>query len=224
VLVPAAERIAAMIAPDGGDNVKGFTKKIDEFLGIDLRKDLLGSLDNQFVQYTSPSEGPINLGQTYLFKVKDQKKLEEALEQAIKGLSKLTTTEVKNKKRIYKGVEVHEVHFGQQSIPVVPTYAIHDGWLVIGYYPPAVHGYIARAKKEMGAWKPNPKTEETLKLLPQDFISVSYSTRGRRSGRCCRLRRSSGRRSTVSARSSTSTSATCPMRRRRRGTFSPTSR
>jgi hypothetical protein len=175
VLVPAAERIAGMIAPDGGDDVKGFTKKIDEFLGIDLRKDLLGSLDNQFVQYTSPSEGPVNLGQTYLFKVKDQKKLEEALEQAIKGLSKLTTTEVKNKKRIYKGVEVHEVHFGQQSFPVVPTYAIHEGWLVIGYYPPAVHGYIARSKKEMGAWKPTPKTEEALKLLPQEFISVSYS-------------------------------------------------
>jgi hypothetical protein len=175
VLVPAAERIAGMIAPDGGENVKGFTKKIDEFLGIDLRKDLLGSLDNQLVQYTSPSEGPINFGQTYLFKVKDQKKLEEALEQAIKGLSKLTTTEVKNKKRIYKGVEVHEIHFGQQSFPVVPTYAIHEGWLVVGYYPPAVHGYIGRAKKEMAAWKPGPKAEETFKLMPQEFVSVSYS-------------------------------------------------
>jgi hypothetical protein len=175
VLVPAAEHIAAMLAPDGGENVKGFAKKIDEFLGIDLRKDLLGSLDNQLVQYTSPSEGPINLGQTYLLKVKDQKKLEEALEQAIKGLSKLTNTDVKNKKRTYKGVEVHEIHFGQQSFPVVPTYAIHDGWLVIGYYPPAVHGYIARAKKEMGVWKPNAQAEAVFKQMPQEFISVSYS-------------------------------------------------
>jgi hypothetical protein len=46
---------------------------------------------------------------------------------------------------------------------------------VIGYYPPAVHGYIARAKKEMGVWKPNAQAEAVFKQMPQEFISVSYS-------------------------------------------------
>jgi hypothetical protein len=175
VLLPAIERVAALVSPDAGDAVKGYYKAVNDFLGIDLRKDLLASLDNQLVQYSSPSEGPVNLGQTFLIKIKDQKKLEEAIETAVKGLSKLTTSEVKNKKRTYRGVEVHEIHFGQQSVPLVPTYAIYKEWLVVSYFPQGVHGFIARAKGEMPAWKPGPRAVEALKLLPQDFISVSYS-------------------------------------------------
>jgi hypothetical protein len=175
VLVPAAERIAAIIAPDGGDSVKGYTTKIDEFLGINLRKDLLGSLEGQFVQYSSPSEGPLNLGQTFMFKVKDQKKLEEAIEQSVKALAKLTTSEVKNKKRMYRGVEVHEIHFGQQTVPVIPTYTIYKDWLVVSYYPQGVHGFICRAKEEIPAWKPSQRVTQTLDQLPKEFISISYS-------------------------------------------------
>jgi hypothetical protein len=175
VLVPAAERIGAILAPTEADSIKGLAKKVDEFLGIDLRKDLLGSLEGQFVQYTSPSEGPLNFGQTVLYKVKDAKKLEEAIEQAIKAASRLSNVEVKNKKRIYHGVEVHEVHFGQQTFPVVPSYAIYKDWLVVSYYPQGVHGFISRAKGEIPGWKPGTRVAETFKQLPQEFISVSYS-------------------------------------------------
>ncbi len=175
VLLPAVERIAALLSPDAADSIKGYSKSVNEFLGIDLHKDFLGSLDGQFVQYSSPSEGPLNLGQTFLFKVKDQKKLEEAIETAVKGLSKLTPTEVKNKKRTYRGVAVHEIHFGQQSVPLVPTYAIANGWLVVSYFPQGVHGYIARTTDEMPAWKPDAHTVDALKLLPAEFISISYS-------------------------------------------------
>jgi hypothetical protein len=175
VLVPAAERISAILAPDAGDAVKGFSKKVDEFLGIDLRKDMLGSLEGRFAQYTSPSEGPLNFGQTLLFKVKDAKKLDEAIEQTIKAAAKASNVEFKNKKRMYHGVEVHEIHFGQQTFPVVPSYAIYKDWLVISYYPQGVHGYIGRAKGEVDAWKPGPRSVETFKQLPEEFISVSYS-------------------------------------------------
>ncbi len=174
VLVPAVEKIIALINPDAAAGVKDYVKGVNEFLGLDLRKDLLGTLEGQFVQYTSPSEGPLNFGQTYLLKVKDEKKLEESLELAIKSLAKLTPTEVKNKKRMYHGAEIHEIHFGQQSFPLVPTYTIFKGWLVVGYYPQAVHGYVCRVQKEIGAWKPGPRAEESLKALPQEFISVSY--------------------------------------------------
>ncbi len=81
VLVPAVEKIIALINPDAAAYVKDYVKGVNEFLGLDLCKDLLGTLEGQFVQYTSPSEGSVELfGQTYLLKVKDEKKLEESLE------------------------------------------------------------------------------------------------------------------------------------------------
>jgi hypothetical protein len=175
ILVPAGERMAKLIAPEAGDIYKEYTKKVDELLGISLKKDLLDSLGGQLVQYSSPSEGPLNLGQSYMFKVKDAKKLEDALDTSIKSIAKATNVEIKNKKRMYKGAEVHELHFGQQTVPLVPTYTIYKDWLVISYYPQGVHGYIARANAEMGAWKPGPNVVKTFDALPQEYISVSYS-------------------------------------------------
>ena len=61
---------------------------LDEALGVDLRKDLLDSLGDKVVFYDSPSEGPLSLGQTVMLKVKDAKKLQDSLDQAVKGLGK----------------------------------------------------------------------------------------------------------------------------------------
>ncbi len=58
--------------------------------------------------------------------------------------------------------EIHEIHFGQQSFPLVPTYTIFKGWLVVGYYLQAVHG-CCWVQKEIGAWKPGLRAEESLK-------------------------------------------------------------
>src|SRR5262249_51477716 len=90
----AAEQIVGLVSPDDLPKVKEFTKQADAALGIDLRKDLLGSLGEQFVQYNSPSEGPLTLGQTFLFRVKDADKLQDSLEQMVKGVSKLAGAEV----------------------------------------------------------------------------------------------------------------------------------
>jgi hypothetical protein len=110
-----------------------------------------------------------------MFKVKDQKKLEEALELVVRSLSKLTSSEVKNKKRMYHGVEVHEIHVTLQGFPIIPTYTIYKDWLVVSYFPQGVHGYISRAKDEVAKWKPGTQAEAALKQLPQEYLSISYS-------------------------------------------------
>jgi hypothetical protein len=171
----AVEGVVRIVAPDELPKVKGFVKEANQALGIDLRKDLLGSLGNQFVQYNSPSEGPLTLGQTFLFKVKDADKLEEALEQAIKGLAKAAGADVSIKKRTYRDVLVREVRVKQQGFFFQPTYAIHKGWLVVSFFPQPVHGYILRATGELPAWKPSARTKKSLEQLPQEFLSIAYS-------------------------------------------------
>jgi hypothetical protein len=117
----------------------------------------------------------LTLGQTYLFKVKDAKKLQETLDQAIKGIGKATGADISVKKKKYRGVEVSEVEYRQQGFIFVPTYAIHKDWLVIGFFPQAVHGYILRATGEIPAWKPEPSTVAAFDKLPKEFVSVSVS-------------------------------------------------
>jgi hypothetical protein len=173
--VKAAENIVGLAAPDELPMVKEYIKQVNDVLGIDLRKDLLTALGDKFVQYSSPSEGPLALGQTILFKVSDEAKLQDALEKAIKGVSNAAGKEVRLKKRTYHGVEIREIHVAQQGFIFVPTYAIHKGWLAIAFFPQPVQGCIARAKGELRSWKPSQRVQESLKAMPQEFISLSYS-------------------------------------------------
>ncbi len=126
------------------------------------------------VWYNSPSEGPLTLGQTVMVRVKDAKKLQDALDQAVKGLGKFSGADVTLKKKTYHGVEMREVHVAQQGFIFVPSYVVYKDWLVIAPFPQQVQGYILRAKGELRAWKPGERVQKSLAELPKEFISISY--------------------------------------------------
>jgi hypothetical protein len=169
-----AEDAFAIAAPDQVAYVKEFAKAANDALGVDLRKDLLDSLGDKVVFYTSPSEGPLSLGMTLMVRVKDAKKAQEALDQAVKGLGKASGAEVTLKKKTYHGVEMREVHVAQQGFIFVPAYVIYKDWLVIAPYPQQVQGYILRAKGDLTAWKPDQRVQKSLADLPKEFISIAY--------------------------------------------------
>ncbi|MHB1422470.1 MAG: hypothetical protein ACYC3I_04600 [Gemmataceae bacterium] len=171
----AAEQIVGLFSPDDLPRVKEIAKQVNDLLGIDLRKDLLGALGDRFATYTSPADGPLSLGQTVLFKVKYADKLESTLEQLIKNLGTASGKQVRIKKRDYRGVGIREVHVDQQGFLFVPTYAIHKNWLVIGIYPQAVQAFVQRSKGELPSWKPSVQVRESLDKLPQEFVSIGYS-------------------------------------------------
>jgi hypothetical protein len=171
----AASLVVKMISPEDLPRLEAGLKAVDDLLGINLRKDLLEALGEQVVQYSSPAEGPLFFGETVLFKVKDEKKLQAALETAIKSLGKATGADVTRKKREYHGVDLYEIHVRQQGFIFVPTYTVHKGWLALSLYPQAVQGYVLRTNGELPAWKPDDKTKEALTKLPKEFVSLSVS-------------------------------------------------
>ena len=150
-------------------------QQIDNTLGINFRNDFLANLGEQMLSYTSPAEGPLNLGQTFAMRVKDPKKVLEALDQAVKGIAQATGADLSVKKKTYRGTELYEVHFRQEGFFFVPTYAIHKDWLVVGYFPQTVQGFVLRASGELPGWKPDPRLQEALDKLPKEFISIAVS-------------------------------------------------
>lgn len=170
-----AENVAKLISPEDVGKVKEAIDTVNKFLGINIRNDLLAHVEGPIVQYGSPAEGPVNLGQTFMVKVKDQDKLREAIDQAIKAIGQATGANLSVKKRKYHGVELREVHVQQQGFFFLPTYTIHNDWLVFGYFPQSVQGYILRATGEVPVWKPGPEVRAAFEKLPKDFVSISVS-------------------------------------------------
>ncbi|MBY0527273.1 MAG: hypothetical protein K2R98_28010 [Gemmataceae bacterium] len=175
VSLQAVQAIVGIVSPKDLPAVKDAIKQADQVLGINIRNDLFGSLGDMLVTYNSPTDGPLNLGQVYLIQVKDAKKLQQTIDQALKGLSNLTGAEIELKKRFYRKMDVYEVHVKQQGFIFLPTYVVHDGWIALSYYPQPVQGFILRATGELPPWKPDAGVEATLAKLPKEFNSVSYS-------------------------------------------------
>ena len=132
-------------------------------------------MGDQIVGYTTPSEGPLTLGQVILIKVKDGDKVKEGIEQIVKAVSRLLGSDVMLKKRTYRGVELRELRIKQQGFFLVPTYAITKDWLCIALFPQPVHGFIARTNGDMPGWKPSPKVRALLDEMPREAVSISYS-------------------------------------------------
>src|SRR5262249_468830 len=169
------ENVVRLISADDLPKVREFTKQADELLDVDLRNELLAALGDRFAMYSSPAEGPLNLGQVFLFQVKDEKKLQTALNKAIKGLGRLGGTDLSITKRDYQGAELREVQVRQQGFFFVPTYTVYKGWLAVSYFPHPVQGFVGRANGDLPTWKPDARTQMAFEKLPKEFVSVSVT-------------------------------------------------
>jgi len=169
------EMIALFTTPDQVAEVQRLPKEINDALGIDFRNDLLGGLEDHFVIYSSPSEGPLFLGFTALAKVKDAAKVRKSLETAIKSLGRVSGLDVRVQKRMFRGQELREVVVRQQGFFPVPTYTIYKDWLVVSLFPQAVKGFILRSNGALPSWQPEPRVKAILDKLPERLTGVAVT-------------------------------------------------
>jgi hypothetical protein len=172
-----AENVLRVVAPEHVSKVKEIIKQAEEAVGVSIRNDLLGALDPLTMQYTSPGESILSFGQVTLVKVKDAKKLQASLDQAVKAMGRIPGVEIAfaQKKKIYRGIELREIQLKALGAFYTPTYTIHKDWLVFSLFPQPVQGYVLRTTGEIPAWKPSQKLMESLEKFPGEYVSVSVS-------------------------------------------------
>ena len=138
-------------------------EQIDDAAGF-RASDLVSALGDKVVTYQAPTDGILTLGQVLAISVKDEKKLRRCLDGAIRKLGG-SVPEAAVVKRDCAGVEVLELVIKDNS-PFTVSAAICDDWLVFGLQPQPVRGFILRSKGKLAAWKPDPRTAETLAKTP----------------------------------------------------------
>ena len=171
----AVEGVLKIVAPDEAKQISPFLQQANQYLGINLRDDLLGSLDTLTMQYNSPSEGIFSLGQVTLIKVKDVKKLQTALDNLAKKLGTTPGVPVAVKKKPYHGVELRQIDIHSPGIFYAPTFGIYKDWLIFSLYPQPVHGYVLRSTGTLPVWTPGKGLKENLDKFPGEYVSVSVS-------------------------------------------------
>jgi hypothetical protein len=175
VITKTIVNIARVVDENAAGFVEDFINQIDSAVGVKIRADLLGSLDDRVVVYDSPGDGPLGLGQVILIKVKDATKLQKALSDLAKAATGVQGVPIEFKTRKYQGVATHELHLSLPGFIYTPTYAIHKGWFVLSYYPQPIHGFLLRSKGDLKPWQPSLTVRKTLDKMPGEFVGLSIA-------------------------------------------------
>jgi hypothetical protein len=179
-VIQAVAGVSEAVNPDEKLGAAELFKKVDQALGLDVRKDLLASLGPLSVLYNSPGEGPLSLGFGLAVQVKDADKLKEGLAAVFQSLPAAVGADLSVKPQTYHGVELHTLRYPEKGFFLMPSYTVHKGWLVVGMFPQTVQGYVLRSGGKYKVWKPTPLTGEVLEGVRKEgerarVVSVSVS-------------------------------------------------
>jgi prepilin-type processing-associated H-X9-DG protein len=176
-ILKMAQEGFAQFAPDNAPPLDQLISQANSIIGLDLKADLFEPLGDTLAFYME-SGGLIPTG-TILVKLDDAKKLKASLEkleeQAIALAEKETQGQVKFRTKEYAGGRnVHIVQIAGQAF-FNPSWVVDGDWLVIGTTPQSVEAYLKRVDGKLPKWKPSPDLVTAQKMMPEKFLSLSYS-------------------------------------------------
>lgn len=168
-------RYIDLVTPtEEGEEKEPSASIIDKAAGIALKEELLDQLGDLVVTWSSPSEGAIMLGQVLAVRVKDGKRVEEALDQIAQSIAPNYTAKIR--KRACHDAMIREFQVqNQPGFVVLPSYVVHKGWLVIGLYPQPVQAFVQRAAGEGKVWTPESGTQQLFAQLPKNCTTLAFN-------------------------------------------------
>jgi prepilin-type processing-associated H-X9-DG protein len=165
-LLPALRNAVHEVHPDAADQFDQFLKSISQQSGVDIEKDLIGSLGDEWAAFTDPSIGGSGLASlTVVNRLKDPAKFEQSLsriedyvlEQIEQQMGPAAQLHLHFNTVQIEGVTVHYL-----AVPLLsPGWAVHNGRLYAAAFPQVV---AAAARR--------PVDSATSILRNQGFVSV----------------------------------------------------
>ncbi len=167
VMAEVRKGVAAVDARSGDEMEQGLAK-INDFLEMDIERDLLEPMGDQWAVYASPNVGGDGLlGMCMVNKLDDPAKVDQALWQlsqkaneAMKGAGdgKITLE--------FKQFEADGINVRYFAIPFIsPAWAVKDGNLYAGLYPQVVVAAAGHVNGEGKTILDNPKYQSVRKRL-----------------------------------------------------------
>jgi hypothetical protein len=141
-----------VFSPLAQPTIQSGLDEMKKVLGVDLRTDVLATLDSPIVFYNSPGDGPLNMGMGLAIKVKNPEHLEKSLGTIVRSLGSFVGGQVEVSSRELHGGTLHMVTGRvNDGFFFKPTYTVHDGWLVLGLFPAPVQGFLYRSQEQTPA-------------------------------------------------------------------------
>lgn len=169
-LVGHLRDLIAQIDPSTGDQIDDALAKINQAAGLDIRKDFLAVLGDEWACYTDRTiAGPGFLGTVVVNRLRDAGAAEKALDQLaqrLNGIMAAASAGGPPVKVEFHDQVIHDITVHYLAIPLVtPSWAISDGNLYLGLYPQVVSAAADQAKRNGPSILDRPEYQAVMKQL-----------------------------------------------------------
>lgn len=150
-------------------------------LGIDIEKDIIGSLGDTLCLWNAPSDGGLVFtGLTLSVDLADADRFQQALEKVMNFVQMQTGSAWEMGSRrarrgvyvsnfIYKGVKVYHINSVGEEIPIAPAWCVANGKVYASLFPQMLKTVLARGADASGSMAANPAFSNL-----DNVISASY--------------------------------------------------
>ncbi|HET6248934.1 MAG TPA: DUF3352 domain-containing protein [Tepidisphaeraceae bacterium] len=142
-LVTAIRSAVEAFDADSAKQIDSGIEEANKTVGMDIQKDLLGNLGDEWAYYVDPTVAGSNgmVGATLLNKLKDPEKAEAAILKLQDFIDKYAESQLKDEKITiaFRQSKIDNVTVHYLGLPLVtPAWAVQDGILCVGLYPEVV--------------------------------------------------------------------------------------
>ncbi len=159
----------ATFSPDAAAKVDDALGQINDQAGINIRRDLLGSLGDQWVSYSDRSVGGSSvMGTVLVNRLRDAARGDQAMTQLSRRLNTIIAHQIANPmiEVQFRESQVNGTTLHYLAVPLVtPTWAVKGGQLFVGLYPQVVAAAVDGADHKGPSILQRPEYVATLKRL-----------------------------------------------------------
>jgi len=172
--------ITTILAADPGmeEDCKEGIAEAESEIGLRLGDDLINLLGDTVIMYDAPEDGGILFtGICAIFRTPNGKRLEKSLEKIV-GVIAEKTKKVRLGTESHRGHDIESVHVFGIPVPVAPSWALHDNWIIFGLYPQIVRNALDRIldnRPESDSILANPDFVRGREVTGPDGSGVVYT-------------------------------------------------
>ena len=173
-VLKSTRRTLALLPPEIGREFEDGVRMLPQFLGLDLRNDVLAALGDVHCFYGDPAGGPFGIGFGLAFSVKDADRLRTSVDIMVAQGEQLV-----GQMGLPLSVIAQRAHVDKRQLITVaagmftPTVAVDDEWMVFSLFPQSVKTFFMRQDGRLPQWTPTQEHREALANLPQKFSAIS---------------------------------------------------
>lgn len=172
-VLDTAFKVSAFGPPDARASIERVLGQVEDELGLNLRRELLGTMGDIVCVYGDPRQGFFGTGGAVVLQVKDEQGFQRAVDQLLKRAQQEARQDFRVHRIEKQGRQMLTFEFGQ--VAQAGALVVSDGWCVISLMPQAAEAFLLRIDGKLPRW--DPKSDSRLDAdaqLPAEFSSFTF--------------------------------------------------